>query len=73
MKLSLYVFTCFYSLFFWFQIFPPFHKQEFGKLPARATGVFQQGCQDGYINSDVCSASPLEWHEAAVGEESQVP
>jgi len=29
------------------------------------SGVFQQGCQDGYINSDVCSASPLEWHEVA--------
>lgn len=38
-----------------------------------STGVFQQGCQDGYINSDVCSASPLEWHEAAAGEETQVP
>ena len=29
---------CFYMFslsIFWFQIFPPFHKQEFGKLPAR--------------------------------------
>ncbi|CAE7260507.1 DNASE1L3, partial [Symbiodinium microadriaticum] len=27
------------------------------------TGVFTQGCADGYISSDICSASPVDWVE----------